>query len=91
MLTFVLPTADFEKISASLFAPAPHPTPIPVQLVAPSNVDKVNDNLDDDDSGADTDQEWLDESHFTELALRFPSNVSEALAIEVRHFFFFFT
>ena len=83
-------TTDLEKISASLWAPTHHPTPIPVQPLAVSNPDKENDNLDADDSGEDTKQEWLDESHFTELTLRFPSSVSEAMAIEVHQLFFFF-
>jgi len=87
--TFVFDTTDLEKFSASLWAPTPHPTPIPVPPLAPSNANKENDNLDGDDSGADTEQEWLDESHFTELNLRFPSSVSEAMAIEVHQFFFF--
>jgi len=81
---------DLEKVSASLWAPTPHPTPIPIPPLAPSNANKENDNLDSDDSRADTEQEWLDESHFTELNLRFSSSVSEVMAIEVHQFFFFF-
>ena len=78
---FVLLTYD---ISASLFAPARHPTPISLQPLAPSNYDKGNENLDDDDSGVETEQEWLDESHLTELSQRFPqASMSEAMIIEV--------
>jgi len=84
MLCFVA-TADLEKISASLFAPAPHPTPIPCQL-SPLDSDKENNDL--DDSGIETEPESLDESQLTELAQRFPSNVLGATALKV--FFFFF-
>jgi len=71
-------TADLEKISVSLFAPAPHPTPILCQLSDVAAVRSItpldsDDNL--DDSGVETEPELLNESQLTELAQRFPSNV----------------
>ena len=71
-------------------SPASCPTPIPAQCLPPSDSGKDNDNPDDDDSGLETEQEWLDESELTELARKFPSKMSEAMAIEVRQNFFFF-
>jgi hypothetical protein len=46
--------------------------------LAPSDSDKDNDNLDGNDSGAETEQECLNEAQLAELAQRFPSNMSEA-------------
>jgi len=85
-------TADLEKISASLFAPAPHPTPILRRLsdvAAVRSVTPLDSDDDLDDSGVETEPESLDESQLTELAQRFPSNVWGAVAIEVRFFLFF--
>ena len=89
-------TTDFEKLSASLFAPAHHATPIPVQLahlfpvqnLDPALADGENDDIDSDDS-VETEREWIDEAQLTELTQRFPSCVSEAMAIEVCRRFFF--
>jgi hypothetical protein len=86
-------TADFGllKISASLFAPAPHPSPIPLWPVpSRSRSNEEDDDLDSNDSGVETEPELLNEVQLAELAQRFPSNtnVPEAVAIEVRQFFF---
>jgi hypothetical protein len=76
-------------------APARHATPIPVQSIRPSGLsarhlasacnDDEGDDTNSDDSGAETEKEWLDEAQLTVLASRFPSNVSEAMAAEVCH------
>ncbi len=50
-------------------------------------------HLNGDDSEVETERKWLDESQLTGLAQRVPSNILEAIVIEVRLFFFlrFFT
>lgn len=83
----VCSTADFEKFSASLFAPAFHPTPALLPPFSGPSRSNNNNNLDDDDSRVESEHEWLDESQFTQ---KVPSNVSEVAAIEVHHFLFFF-
>ena len=98
MLCLFFPsTTDFEKISASLFAPTRHPTLIPVgppfavQRLDSARTEKENNDTDSDDSGVETKKEWIDKDQLTELAQRFPSKVSEVMIIEVhQHFFFFF-
>ncbi len=82
--------ADLGNFSASLFAPTPQPSPIPLRL-APSNSTEEIDDFDSNDSGVETEPEFLNEAQLTELAQRFPSNsnMPEAVAIEVRLFFFF--
>ena len=81
----LFPWADFVKISASLFAPALHPTPIPLPPFGPSSSNLDNNN---DGSGAETEHdELLDEPQFSQ---RVPSNVSGANTIEVRLFSFLF-
>lgn len=86
-----------EKFSASSVVPTRRAAPVPVQRVHPlphQHFDSAltgdgGNNADSDDSGAETEKEWLDESDLAKLALRFPDNVSEAMAIEVRNDFFF--
>jgi hypothetical protein len=86
-----------EKFSASAVAPAHHAAPIPVQRAHPLPLQHLasaltgngGNDTDSDDSGAETEKEWIDESQLTELALRFPSNASEAMAIEVHDNFLF--
>jgi hypothetical protein len=50
--------------------------------LAPSDSDKDKDNLDGNDSGAETEQECLNEAQLAELAQRFP-NVLEAPPTEL--------
>lgn len=53
--------------------------------------DKENtDTADSDDSGVDTEKEWLNDSQLAKLAQRFPSKVLEVMVIEVLFFFFDF-
>lgn len=52
-------------------------------------MDKENGNIDSDDSGVETEKEWLDDSQLVEFAQRFPTNALEALAFEVCPLFFF--
>ena len=85
-------TSDFEKISASLVAPAHYAAPIPVWPVHPVPVlqdSTDNDNTHSEGSDVETEKEWLDEAQLTELTQRFPFKVSEAMVIEVHPFFFF--
>jgi hypothetical protein len=79
---------DFKKFPASL-VPARHPMPVPTQLQAPSNSGKDSNDLDGDDSGVETEREWFEESQLTEVAQRFSSKTSAAMATKVRLFFFF--
>ena len=57
--------ADLRKISASLFAPAFHPSPLRLPPFDPSN---SNSNLNGEDSETETEKEWFDESQPTEPA-----------------------
>src|SRR5260221_4032739 len=98
---FVFFPADLETFSASLVAPTRHATPIPVQSTRPLGfpaqhlasalTDDEGDNTDSDDGGVETEKEWLDEAQLTVLASRFPSRVSETMAIEVCRNCFFLT
>jgi len=75
------PSADFEKISASLVTA--HPLPIQEDSTDPGDTDGEG-------SGVETEKEWLDEAQLTELAQKFSSKASEVMVIEVRPYFFFF-
>jgi hypothetical protein len=91
----------WEKFSASSVVPVPrcagsaapipmqHVHPLPCQRLASTFTGDGGNDTDSDGSGAETEREWLDESDLAKLALRFPNNVSEAMAIEVRNNFLF--
>ena len=72
-----------------LFAPAHHPTLIPVGPVSAiqcsDSAGNKKDNIDTDsnDSGVDTEIEWAEDAQLAELAWSVPSKVSEAMLIEV--------
>ena len=51
--------ADLRKFSASLFAPAFHPSPLCLPPFGPSD---SNSNLNGEDSEAETEKDWFDES-----------------------------
>jgi hypothetical protein len=79
-----------------LLAPARRPTPIPVGpvLSAVQYSDSTATEKDNTDtgSGVETEIEWTADAQLAELALRVPSEVSEAILIEVHQRFrgFFF-
>lgn len=85
--TFAELTSKLRKISASLFAPALHPTPVAIPPFSRSDSDN---NLDDNDSAVETEHEWFDESLFAGLSQDVSSNTTEVIAIDVRLFYFFF-
>ena len=77
----------------SVFAPAHHPTPIPVgpgfivQRLGPAATEKDNIDTDSVDSGNETEVEWTDDAQLGELAQSAPSKVSEVMLVKVRQQF----
>ena len=79
--------ADLRKFSASLFAPAFHPSPLRLPPFGPSD---SNSNLNSEDSEAETEKDWFDESQPTEPTQGVRSNMSID-EVRVLHLFFFLT